>query len=280
MTMRALGIYRESEFSPGKVEDDAAILDASLAALRDAGVEVSAMSARRFVEKAPPAVDLVLAMCQGERALAWLAALERQGALAINSALAIRNCYRDLLYAGLIHAGVPAPAGALVRTDGRPPDLIPLGLLDLDAPMYIKRGDLHALASDDVQRVESRSALRATLADFARRGVSLAYVQQAVEGRLVKFYGVSGGEYFAALPESGELSDRASLALAQGAAAGAAALGLEAWGGDAIIDGDKMVIIDFNDWPSFARVRDAAARSIARRCLSLLRRARQASRDI
>lgn len=278
--MRALGIYREREFSPGKVEADAAILDSVLAALREAGVDVRALSAAQFVDGTPPAVDLVLAMCQGERALARLAALERQGALAINSALAIRNCYRDLLYAGLVHAGVPAPPGALVRTDGRPPDMMPLGVIELDAPMYVKRGDLHALASDDVQRVESRSALRAALAGMARRGISLAYVQQAVEGRVVKFYGVSGGEYFAALPESGELSDRASLALAQGAAAGAAALGLEAWGGDAIIDRDRMMIIDFNDWPSFGRVRDAAARSIARRGLNLLRRSRQASRDI
>jgi hypothetical protein len=278
--MRALGIYRESEFSPGKVDADAAILDAALAALRASGLEVSAMSAAQFVGSAPAAVDLVLAMCQSERALARLAALERQGALAVNSALAIRNCYRDLLYAGLLHAGVPAPPGALVRTDARPPDLMPLGGLDVDAPMYVKRGDLHALASDDVQRVESRGALRAALGGFARRGIALAYVQQAVEGRVVKFYGVSGGEYFAALPESGELSERVSLALAHSAAAGAAALGLEAWGGDAIIDGERMMIIDFNDWPSFARVREAAARSIARRCLAMLRRARQPRQDV
>ncbi len=280
MTMRALGIYREKEFSPGKVDADAAILDAALAALRDGGLEVSAISAAQFAERSPTGVDVVLAMCQGERALARLAALERQGALAVNSALAIRNCYRDLLYAGLVHAGLPAPPGALVRTDARPPDMMPLGVLDLDVPMYVKRGDLHALASDDVQRVENRSALRTALAGFARRGVSVAYVQQAVEGQVVKFYGVSGGEYFAALPENGELSDRASLALAQSAAAGAAALGLEAWGGDAIIDGERMMIVDFNDWPSFGRVREAAARSIARRCLTLLRRARQPRQDV
>jgi hypothetical protein len=97
-------------------------------------------------------------MCQGERALGRLVALEQQGALAVNSALAIRNCYRDLLSAGLVHAGVPVPTGALVRTASRPPDLSPLGVLDLDSPMFVKRGDLHALAPDDVQRVESRGA--------------------------------------------------------------------------------------------------------------------------
>ncbi len=202
--MRALGVYREPEFSPGKVEHDAAILDAVLAELKRHGVEISAISAARLVDDPPPGADLVLAMCQGERALGRLVALEQQGVIAVNSALAIRNCYRDLLCAGLIHAGVPVPTGALVRTSSRPPDLTPLGVLDLDSPMFVKRGDLHALAPDDVQRVESRGALRSALAGMAERGVPVAYVQQAVEGRVVKFYGVSGGEYFAALDEEGE----------------------------------------------------------------------------
>jgi hypothetical protein len=278
--MRALGVYREAEFSPGKVEHDTAILDAVLAELKRHGLEVSAISAARFVDDAPTGTDLVLAMCQGERALGRLVALEQQGALAVNSALAIRNCYRDLLSAGLVHAGVPVPTGALVRTASRPPDLSPLGVLDLDSPMFVKRGDLHALAPDDVQRVESRGALRSALAGMAERGVPVAYVQQAVEGRVIKFYGVSGGEYFAALEEEGEgqkglISDQVRLELARSAAAAAATLGLEAWGGDAVIDGERFLMIDFNDWPSFSRVREAAARAIARRCLMLARRPRQ-----
>jgi hypothetical protein len=173
---------------------------------------------------------------------------------------------------------VPVPAGALVRTGSRPPDLSPLGVLDLDAPMFVKRGDLHALAPDDVQRVESRGALRSALAGMAERGVPVAYVQQAVEGRVVKFYGVSGGEFFAALDEKGEqdsMSDQVRLELARSAAAAATALGLETWGGDAVVDSEGFVMIDFNDWPSFSRVREAAARAIARRCLMLARRPRQ-----
>jgi glutathione synthase/RimK-type ligase-like ATP-grasp enzyme len=235
------------------------------------------MSAAGFVADPLVSADLVLAMCQGERALGRLVALEQQGAVAVNSALAIRNCYRDLLCAGLVHAGVPVPTGALVRTGSRPPDLTPLGVLDLDAPMFVKRGDLHALAPDDVQRVESRGALRSALNGMAERGVPVAYVQQAVEGRVVKFYGVSGGEYFAALDEDGgegSLSEQVRLDLARAAAAAAAALGLEAWGGDAVIDGESFMMVDFNDWPSFSRVREAAARAIARRCLMLARRPR------
>jgi glutathione synthase/RimK-type ligase-like ATP-grasp enzyme len=281
MTMRALGVYREAEFSPGKVEHDAAILEAVLAELERHGVETLAISAARLVDDPPAGADLVLAMCQGERALGRLVALEQQGTIAINSALAIRNCYRDLLCAGLVHAGVPVPTGALVRTGSRPPDLTPLGVLDLDAPMFVKRGDLHALAPEDVQRVENRGALRSALAGMAQRGVATAYVQQAVEGRVVKFYGVSGGEYFAVLDAEGEsresesMSERVRLELARAAAAAATTLGLEAWGGDAVVEGESFMMIDFNDWPSFSRVREAAARAIARRCLMLARRRRQ-----
>ena len=47
MSYRALGIYREPEFSPGKVEADAAILDAVLSELKREGVETQAMDAGR-----------------------------------------------------------------------------------------------------------------------------------------------------------------------------------------------------------------------------------------
>ena len=52
--------------------------------------------------------------------------------------------------------------------------------------------------------------------------------------------------------------------LRQAAFAAAAALGLEIFGGDAIIqpDGDPK-IVDINAWPSFARYRDRAAQAIA-----------------
>lgn len=268
--MRALGIYREAQFSPGKVEADAAILDGVLAALAAAGVETAALRPERAAEpSAAPAADLVLAMCQGESQLERLARLEESGAVVINSALAIRNCYRDLLGAGLLRAGVPAPRGVIV--DLAAPSR-PLDGLNPSRGLYVKRGDLHALGADDVQRVDDPARLDAVFAGFARRGIGRVYVQQMVDGALVKFYGVSGGEYFAALPERDELDDSVELALRNAAERAAAALGLEVWGGDAIINDDMPTIVDFNDWPSFSRVRDAAARAIAHRCLRLLRR--------
>ena len=43
----------------------------------------------------------------------------------------------------------------------------------------------------------------------------------------------------------------------------AAAVGVDVYGGDAIIRADgSFCLIDFNDWPSFSRCRDAAADAI------------------
>ena len=228
------------------------------------------MTASSFSAQRPHNVDLVIAMCQGSEALSQLASMNQAGALTINSALAIRNCYRDLLGAGLMRAGVPVPEGALLRTSS-PLDLRPLRVLDITGSIYVKRGNLHALGPEDVRQVLGLGQMEETLAHFARRGVDIVYAQQAIAGALVKFYGVSD-EYFCAIREDGlPLEEAVQLRLERAARIAAPALGLEVWGGDAIVNGQICTIIDFNDWPSFERVRATASAAIARRCLRLVR---------
>lgn len=275
MKHRAIGIYREHEFSPGKVEADAGILDAVLRELSQFGVQTSAVDAKTFASGGVDAADadLLLVMCQGEAALKRVAEMEATGILTLNTALAIRNCYRDLLGIGLMRAGVPTPDGAVLGTT-HPINLKALTALDLDMGVYVKRGDFHALGPEDVQKVVGKTRLLEAIAAFARRGIHTVYVQQAVEGRTVKFYGVSGGEYFSVLGEEGEVAPEVARRIAEASSVAATALGLEAWGGDAVLSGGKFAIIDFNDWPSYSQVRAPAARAIARRALKLIRRAR------
>jgi hypothetical protein len=271
MNLTVLGVYRETEFSPGKVADDAAIIDAALAELKRGGAAVSAITSEEFVNGPSRHADVVLAMCQSHQALSRLALIENSGTVVLNTALAIRNCYRDLLGAGLTRAGVPVPDGILVNT-GSPLDLKSLRALNLNAPLYVKRGDLHALGPEDVTRVSGFDQIEASLTELAKRGIGAAYLQQEVPGAVVKFYGVSGSQYFVAMPEHGVLGESQTAALHRAASVAAEALGLEVWGGDAIFDGESFAIVDFNDWPSFGRVRDEAARAIARRSLQLLGR--------
>jgi glutathione synthase/RimK-type ligase-like ATP-grasp enzyme len=267
MNARMLGIYREPEFSPGKVEADAAIFDAVLDDLRERGNEIAAIDANRLIDLAPDGFNLVLAMCQSGRALDQLAVLEARGALVVNSPRSIRTCYRDRLGQALLRAGVPTPPGRLVSTSQ---SLDPESLgFECAAGVFIKRGDLHALSADDVIKVERVERISSELARFAARGIACAYVQQAVEGAVIKFYGVSGGEYFAPVIDGVPLGEMVKKNLRDAANRAAQALGLEIWGGDAIVSDSDFAIIDFNDWPSFSRVRDRAARAIANRCAEL-----------
>ena len=66
MSRRAIGIYREPEFSPGKVTADAAIMDASLRELARDGWECTALDSAAFCALDNARADVILAMCQSD----------------------------------------------------------------------------------------------------------------------------------------------------------------------------------------------------------------------
>jgi hypothetical protein len=268
MTARAIGVYREQEFSPGKVTADAAILDAVLSNLAAQGIATSAVEAAEFGPAPQSRGTIVLAMCQAEPALDRLAQAQAEGALVFNSPQAIRSCYRDRLGAILKYSGAPVPDGMLIDTSAKI-DRNALAPLDPQRGIYIKRGDLHALFEGDVRLANGEAALAAALREFSTRGIRHAYLQQAVEGKVVKFYGVTGVDYFDAAGAEVVISAPLQTRLKHAAQAAAEALGLEVWGGDAIVDSqvENFKIVDFNDWPSFERVRTVAAKAIAQRAI-------------
>ena len=102
------------------------------------------------------------------------------------------------------------------------------------------------------------------IATFARRGVTRVALQAHVGGPIVKFYALADGRFFswyAADPGRVDISEEK---LKELVFAAARAVGLEVFGGDvAFPEPDAPVLIDLNDWPSFAPVRAAAAAAIA-----------------
>jgi hypothetical protein len=94
-----------------------------------------------------------------------------------------------------------------------------------------------------------------------------------VAGDLVKFYGVrsetapTAANWFEWFyhRDKGMLGHSFEVSHLRDAAFGAAAaLGLEVFGGDAVVQEDgKPMIVDINAWPSYARYRDRAAQAIA-----------------
>jgi hypothetical protein len=249
-----VGIFREPEYSPGRVEDDAAILERTCDALADRGIDVSLGDVDLLTRTTPSAV---IAMCQSAASLAALDRCVAADAPVVNAPDAIRACYRHETVRRLTGTAAPFPPTRIVVTDHD------RGALTDAAPCWVKRGDVHAMAADDVVFAATSREVHTVLDDFATRGIARAALQTHVEGVVVKFYGVIDGRFFRCFTHDHEVP--ASLPVLWAAAqAGARALGLEVFGGDLVVGADgRPVLVDINDWPSFSRCRDEAADAIA-----------------
>jgi hypothetical protein len=251
-----LGIARERVYSPGKVEDDRAILDAVADHLR-ATHSVAVVSADDPLP-AVTATTVVFAMGQGPAALAAMRDWEAAGVRVINSVTGIENAHRRRMLAAFAHHRVPHPDSVVLEADPRA--ALPAWV---EQGAWLKRGDVHATEPDDVVRVADGDAARTALAAFARRGIATACLQRHVDGAVVKFYAVRDGAFFAWFGDV-ELAPATVAALQRLAEHGAAALELDVFGGDCVCDGNgDLWLIDLNDWPSYGRCRFRAAEAIA-----------------
>jgi len=258
---RLLGLYREKQYSPGRHQsNDVLLLDQIAHRLREREFEVDLTSLDEANGLQSDAA-MVFSMCQGRSALENLALWEREGVKIINSPRAALNTHRDRLPALMVEAGVSFPRTHLVGTK----ESADLHSLDLNGGIWLKRGDVHASVTADVQWVDSRDRLGAGLTEFSRRGIDLAAVQAHRAGDEIKFYGVAGGAFFhwfysgAVRKYPFKLSQLESLANRAAAAAG-----LDIFGGDVIVSASgELTLIDLNDWPSFAPCRERASYAIA-----------------
>ncbi len=260
--LTCVGVMREPAHSPGRVDDDAAIMRRVGDAMTERGFSVELIGADDVAE-APS--DNLFVMCERGAALDRLAAMEKAGAIVVNSPSAVRNTYRHRMVELLARHRVAAPMSWIVAADAntaRPADCA-----------WIKRYDFHATQRDDVMYAASETGWREALRRFAERGIPFVIAQEHVEGDLIKFYGVRNGagakganwfEWFYHRDKGmlGYAFD--PVRLSEAALHAAEALGLEIFGGDAVIkaDGEPM-IIDLNAWPSYALYRDRAAQAIA-----------------
>jgi hypothetical protein len=257
-----VGVLREPAHSPGRVDDDAAIMRRVADAMAERGFAVELVAADAIAET--PSANLFV-MCERGTVLDRLAEMERRGAIVVNSPSAVRNTYRHRMVELFARHRVSAPMSWIVAADAnmaRPADCA-----------WIKRYDFHATQRDDVMYAASETGWRESLSRFAERGIPFVVAQEHVEGDLIKFYGVRNGEeatgaawfqwfYHRDKGMLGHCFDERRLS--EAAFDAAAALGLEVFGGDAVIrpDGAPM-IIDLNAWPSYALYRDRAAEAIA-----------------
>lgn len=251
-----IAIRRDKRFSPNSEESDRAILQA---VVREMGMPSLMLDEAQF----DPAVcacgqSLVLSMARSPQALACLQTMEAQGAVVINSPSAIlsRSALDSLMRRH--HVAMPPEKGK--------------------HGYWLKRGDAAAEQPEDVCFCHDEEELEAAKQAFRLRGLTDWVVSPHMEGDLVKWYAVGDRFFRYYYPNDDGISkfgDEAHNGMARHYPFSSEGLhkevtrlahlvGIDVYGGDAIIDAvGKWYIIDFNDWPSFARCRQAAASAIA-----------------
>ena len=135
------------------------------------------------------------------------------------------------------------------------------------------------MVKEDVAYATCKVEVENILADFRNRDIPVAVINEHLQGDLVKFYGVHGTDFFYWFYPSPCSHSKFGLEKINGIAKGipfsveelkiqsdkaAEALNVPIYGGDCVVSADGTLrIIDFNDWPSFARCREEAGGKIA-----------------
>ena len=265
---RLVALYRSPSYSPLQhMTNDAAIMDATLTRLAARGWDVERTLERDVEAGHVPAAELFVNMCQGPVASERLAPVEADGALIVNRPSSVLACHRHRLVRRMAASDLAFPRTLIVHTQNAPQGGELAASFGGRAQVWVKRGDVHAERPEDVVTVPPGDIGRA-LAAFAARGISWAAVQEHVTGPVIKFYGVADGRFFRYYgAEAGSAAPPPAVdegRLRELAFAAARMLELEVFGGDVAVPApDRPVLIDINDWPSFAPFRDGAADAIA-----------------
>lgn len=274
---------RAGAYSPNHIGNDAAIFNAAADELRKRGCIVDIFSEEKFIDSDVQA-DVVLNMCREQASIRKLQELEDKGVIVINSGYGIENCTREKMTRLLMGHGIPYPDSLIVNTNesvGR--ELTEAGF----SSCWIKRGDFHAMHKEDVSYCRHVEEAQDMLQEYWLRGIRRAVINRHLEGDLVKFYGVSGQQFFYWFYPFDMGHSKYGYEAVNGKSQGipfseeylreicqkaSDTLEVKIYGGDCIVAPDGSIrIIDFNDWPSFAPCRKEAAPFIAKCVLKTVR---------
>jgi len=243
--------------------------------LRQKGYKVNEYMESDLLTKDIPE-DVLFNMVRDWYSIRKLQHLEDSGRLVINSGYGIENCTREKMTRLFIEANIPYPRSIILRTDQDPDTAFEKAGF---ANCWIKRSDFHAIHREDVTYVRHLEEAKSILKEYAIRGIETAVINEHLVGDLVKFYGVTGTDFFYWFYPSSMKHSKFGYEKINGTAhefpfdtkylhqlcnEAANVLNVKIYGGDCIIDEEGTIrLIDFNDWPSFAPCRSQAVPYIA-----------------
>lgn len=273
--MKALGVLRETQNSPGRESDDALILKAVMDQLSILKTETAVVTPEEFDRMDTAGFDLIVPMCETYPRLMRLKKIEEEtGVVVVNPADTVLGCYRTRMLASFEKTpGLNYPPTEVRRTTAEANKKAPS--YEAKAGWWLKRGDVHNTCAFDVVFAKDWAEAEKIRREFESREIKDLAIQRHTDGDLIKFYGVGPGQWFTWFYHDPSTARRLPFEiedLAQQAELAAKAVKVEVFGGDAIVTPDgKIYIIDINSWPSFARVRAEASVQIARRLRLRLR---------
>lgn len=255
------GIKRKVHYSPNHSKNDSLVLYKTADELEKLGADYILYSEDEILTSSIE-TNLFFSMARSTDAIIKLAEFEKEGAIIVNSTKSVLNTHRVNMIRELYRNNIPLPKSAVVKTDSNMQFKISsIG----ENKVWVKRGDVHAIHREDVTLVYSNEELNFVLNEFSLRGVRSAIIQQHLEGDVVKFYSVKDTDFFYWYHVEKQHKYNFNLKyLKYLASRSSEILDLQIYGGDAVIGKDGAItIIDINDWPSFAPVRDEASKYIA-----------------
>ncbi len=275
--VKIAAITRAGAYSPNHIGFDASILSNVAEQLRKRGCIVNVYTEQMLAED-KVVESFIINMCRDKRSLTKLEELEATGAIVINPANGIANCMRERQTRILMAANIPIAESIITSTDlVIKEELTRRGF----EKCWIKRADNYAMHKEDLSYVRTPVEAQEVLQEYFLRGIKRAVISKHVKGDVIKFYGVEGSDFFYwyfpfdshhLLPSDTENLQRTETALKALCTQAAHELNVIVYGGDAVLDEHgRLTLIDFNDWPSFAPCRDAAATAIARRAIALFK---------
>lgn len=265
-----IGVSRGCKYSPNHVDNDAAIFNIVTQALIQSDCKVSTYTEQEFVTKEITG-SIIFDMARDKSTLDRLKRLEDEGALVINSAYGIDSCVHKTMTELLIQNKIPHPKSIFLSSDKTYPGTF--------FPCWFKRAESHALVKEDVAYATNQEQANVIMKDFQERGIPEAVINEHLQGDLIKFYGVKDTDFFYWFYPDSCSHSKFGLEKINGKAKGypfnldilkkysdqiSGLLNVPIYGGDCIVlPSGEIVIIDFNDWPSFARCREKAGIKIA-----------------